>query len=235
MVAFAGLRSLLSAAPRRCALGSTLCGGAALIIATQSPPARMLASDEALGAMWAAAVDGMIDVPGCESLSSDEGVLYMMPSADAPAREWPRIFAKSAIFSLTASNPMGMEAPAAANVRMNELLEEDLKRLRPEPRAWWHSYGFNVNEGWRENGFSVAYGYEERVYGRQAILKLARKYRQKAVYMYVFEDGHLQRDVIMVGEKYGKSAEGAKEKMAILPSPPRSPLAAKTWEQPAAG
>ena len=63
--------------------------------------------------MWAAAVDGWINVPGCESLTTDEGVLYMAPKADAAARPIPRLVAKSTIFSLTAWNPMGKDAPYA--------------------------------------------------------------------------------------------------------------------------
>ena len=39
----------------------------------------------------------------------------------------------------------------------------------PSPRAWWHSFGFNEKEGWREDGFSVAFAPEERQYARQHI------------------------------------------------------------------
>ena len=35
----------------------------------------------------------------------------------------------------------------------------------PSPRAWWHSFGFNEKEGWREEGFSVAFAPEERQVG----------------------------------------------------------------------
>ena len=181
--------------------------------------------------MWAAAIDGMIDVPNCEAISSSDGVVYLAPDANAPTQPWPRIFAKSTIFSLTASNPMGVDAPAAQNEQMNALLEKDIVELRTEPRAWWRSFGFNAKEGWRENGFSVAYAHEERVYGRMAVLKLARKYRQKAIYAFSFEDGHVVRDVIFVGNKYGKLDESYRERMAILPSAPATPLAAKGWQQ----
>ena len=110
--------------------------------------------------MWAAAVDGWINVPGCESLTTDEGVLYMAPKADAAARPIPRLVAKSTIFSLTAWNPMGKDAPYATNEAQNEYLARDLTKLRPEPRAVWQAFGFHVNEGWRENGFSVAFANE---------------------------------------------------------------------------
>ena len=189
-------------------------------------------SDAALGSMWAEAIDGMINVPGCEALSTTDGVLYMRPAADAPAIAWPRIFSKSTIFSLTASNPMGVEVPAAQNLAANARLEEDIKNLRQEPRAWWYSFGFNAAEGWRENGFSIAYAHDERVYGRVAVLKLARKYRQKAVYAYTFEEGHVVREVLFVGDRYGHIEEGSKERMAVMSAPPQTPLAAKDWQQP---
>ena len=219
---------------RRAVLSATVCGGTALVAATQVHDAtRMDASpsEAALTAMWAAAIDGMVDAPGCAELSSSDGVLYLAPSADAPTIKWPRIFAKSTVFALTGSNPMGKEASAAANEYANERLQQDIERLRPEPRAWWHSFGFHSGEGWRENGFCVAYANEERVFGRMAVLKLARKYRQKAVYAYSYQDGHIVREVLLVGEKYGKTQEGTQERMTVLTKPPRTPLAAKDWKQ----
>lgn len=231
--------SLLRTVSRRCALSATVCGGsAALAYATQasgavaaaaaSPPA----SDASLGAMWAAAIDGMLEVPGCAELSTPDGVLYMAPSRDAPKVEWPRIFQKSTVFALTGCNPMGVDAPAAANREANERLEQDIQELRPEPRAWWNSYGFNAEEGWREDGFCVAYANEERVYARMAVLKLARKYQQKAIYAYSYQDGQVVREVIFVGKRYGKTQEGSEETMAVLKTPPRTPLAARNWQQP---
>ena len=238
------LRSLvLGATPRRAALlgCSTLCGGAAIVHATRSTAvsASAAATDKELNDMWAAAVDGWINVPGCESLTTDEGVLYMAPKADAAARPIPRLVAKSTIFSLTAWNPMGKDAPYATNEAQNEYLARDLTKLRPEPRAVWQAFGFHVNEGWRENGFSVAFANEERVFGRKSILKLARKYRQAAIYVYHFEpapegagrdnNGYIVRELLWVGEDYGKIDEKDSTRMQILAAPPKTPLAAQEW------
>lgn len=153
--------------------------------------------------------------------------MYLAPMDDAPTRQWPKIFAKSTIFALTAHNPMGVDAPAAANRAANDRLEYDLTEMRTTPRAWWHTFGFNAAEGWREDGFAVAFANEERVYGRMAVLKLARKYRQKAVYVYSFEDGHLMREVLFVGERYGRVEEGSKTRMAVLTAIPKTPLATR--------
>ena len=57
------------------------------------------------------------------------------------------------------------------NVEANQKLQADLVDWKgnPSPRAWWHSFGFNEKEGWREDGFSVAFAPEERQYARQHI------------------------------------------------------------------
>ena len=72
------------------------------------------------------------------------------------------------------------------------------------------------------------------------MLKLARKYRQKAIYAYSFEpaadgpkgSGYLVRDVIWVGTDYGRVDEGERTRMGVLPAPPRTQLADKDWQQP---
>ena len=49
-------------------------------------------ADAALGALWGEAIDGMINVPGCEELSHD-GVLYLAPTKGAPPPvKWPPSF-----------------------------------------------------------------------------------------------------------------------------------------------
>ena len=131
------VRSLLSA--RRSVVGSTLCGGAAIGLLASHAPA-FNASDSSLGSMWAAAIDGMIDVPSSEDISTPTAyaghkVLYMAPNPDAKPRAWPRIWRRSMVFSLTAHNPMGEDAPADVNRAMNDRLEKDLEELaKPEPR-----------------------------------------------------------------------------------------------------
>ena len=131
------------------------------------------------------------------------------------------------------------DAPYATNEAQNEYLARDLTKLRPEPRAVWQAFGFHVNEGWRENGFSVAFANEERVFGRKSILKLARKYRQAAIYVYHFEpapegagrdnNGYIVRELLWVGEDYGKIDEKDSTRMQILAAPPKTPLAAQEW------
>ena len=124
---------------------------------------------------------------------------------------------------------MGETASAEYNQAANKSLEEDIQEMKIVPRAWWHSYGFNINEGWREDGFSLAFDPAERQYARQAVLKLAKKYKQAAVYVYTFKDGTVVREVLWVSAS--KHAAMAKEgdKMEVLSAVPASPLAARQW------
>eukprot|EP00930_Biecheleria_cincta_P061151 TRINITY_DN46716_c0_g1_i1.p1 TRINITY_DN46716_c0_g1~~TRINITY_DN46716_c0_g1_i1.p1 ORF type:complete len:236 (-),score=47.10 TRINITY_DN46716_c0_g1_i1:125-832(-) len=196
-------------------------------------------SDEALGSLWGEAIDGMIDVPGAQELQSAERVLYLAPESTAGPHSpavWPEIFVKGVIFSLTASNPMGKDAPAAVNRKANGELEEDIKSMfegqfAVTPTTWWRSFGFNVQEGWREDGFSIAFSNKEQIAGRTMVLHLAQKYDQAAIYQFRFEDGTVVREVVWVARKSQEAHGGAKERMMVLRKAPAAKQAAKDWQQ----
>jgi hypothetical protein len=150
-----------------------------------------------------------------------------------PAVAWPKLFAKGVVFSLTASNPDGKDAPAAWNRSANQALEADIVQMHESrhlaPRAWWRSFGFNVQEGWREDGFSLAFAKEERAFARTAVLRLAHKYHQAAIYAYMVEDGVLVREVVWIdGSK--QSTHGSKQRMGLIKKPPKSALASRHWQ-----
>jgi len=197
-------------------------------------------SDASLGSLWGTALDGMMDVPGAEALSSAEGVLYLTPAsgseAPTPAAKWPRLFSKGVVYSLTAQNPMGVTAPAAWNKVANEALEDDLHAIKVPyaPRCFWRSFGFNAQEGWREEGFSVAFAREERAFARVHMLRLAQKYSQAAIYAYGVEDGVVVREVVWADQSK-QATHGSKEPMAIVAAAPKTPLAARGWEAPPDG
>jgi hypothetical protein len=184
------------------------------------------ADDRALGALWAQAFDGMIDVPGAGALSK-EGVLFMVPATDSDdsAVEWPAVFRDGVVCSLTAFNPMGKDRPEAENRRGNRELHAALRRLDAPPRAsMWHSFGFHPAEGWREDGFSVAYAAAEAEEGRAAILRLAREFEQAAIYVYrVDAAGALVRTVEWCDP--ASKEPSTSDKMALCRTPPDTPLA----------
>mmetsp|Transcript_24145 Transcript_24145/g.36222 ORF Transcript_24145/g.36222 Transcript_24145/m.36222 type:complete len:314 (-) Transcript_24145:56-997(-) len=163
-------------------------------------------NDQELNDMWGSAIEGMIDVPGCE-----EHVLYLAPAAaveSTPATcsteqitchsnfqnyNWPEPFQKNRrVFCLTGRNPMGIDRPAAENSAANRMLAERLGSKafmsnHPTPFAQWRSFGFHVQEGWREDGFAVSYNEEDIGAGRSQILSLAREFQQAAIYEFGIE------------------------------------------------
>mgnify|MGYP002824084048 CR=1 FL=1 len=50
--------------------------------------------------------------------------------------------------------------------------------------AAWRAYGVDVTEGWREDGFVLAYEPEDGDAGEKAAVDLAVKYGQGAIYAY---------------------------------------------------
>jgi hypothetical protein len=161
------------------------------------------------------------------------------------------------VFCLTAHNPMGDDVPHDENVRANAALERDIVRLYGHGGgrgkdddggnddggavpllSWWRSFGFHEREGWREDGYALAFAADERRDDASvaAVLDLARKYRQAAIYKFRHERGGLTREVVRV--VYPNDAEGkttqhhqrqsSKDVMTIV-SKPTSALAERYW------
>lgn len=155
------------------------------------------AREKDLQTLWADAYDAWLDVPG----EPRPSVVYARPAvpdprvdaSDDPAREtagtaFPAIVTTSRSFALTGFNPMGTKTAMAKNKMANEALREDLASLeRPKPRAVWASFGFAHD--WREDGFVLAYDPEHGDAGEKAVVDLAVKYGQGAVYSYEPVDG----------------------------------------------
>ena len=78
----------------------------------------------------------------------------------------------------------------------------------------------------------MAFASEERAFAQVAVLRLAQKYRQKAIYAYRVEDGAVVREVVWVDPTVPVAPTSGKEKMRILEKAPSTPLAATEWEQP---
>ena len=196
-------RLLGARAARRGALGATALAGLALTHKALSRPALAADDSQRLHSLWDGALDGMVSVPGAAVLGAEAAdVLYLAPAASTQAanaepRRWPAVFGGGGgVFSLTGYNPMGRDAPLRENLEANRALHADLRGLEPPPRALWRSFGFNPAEGWREDGFSVSYAAGDMAEGRRAVLRLARAYRQAAIYEYAVRDGKLLRRVV---------------------------------------
>lgn len=221
--------SMLTLLPR-IALGAVL-GGGALALGVGHHCHVRAAGPPSLGSLWAQAIDGMIDVPGCEGISSPDGVLYMAPvKEDPPPMDWPMVFSTGVVFSVTGHNPMGVDAPAAANREANLRLEADVRKLRPIPRVWWRSFGFNIQEGWREDGFSLAYGTGEQALAKAAVLRLAQNYKQAAIYAYTHKNGVLFREIVWCDKEKREDNRNEHcdwERMVVVREPPNHVLASR--------
>lgn len=120
--------AVLRRAALRTFLGGTVAAG---LGGLRVLAAEKLPDTDTLSSLYAEAVEAMVDVPGCDAISSPEGVLYLAPASGAPVpMEWPKIISRSVIFSFTAWNPNGQTAPEAANTAANIRLEADIESLR---------------------------------------------------------------------------------------------------------
>lgn len=110
------------------------------------------------------------------------------------------------------------------------MLLQDLRRMSPAPAAAWHSFGFNAKENWREDGFSVSYRLEDaKRGGREAVLSLARKYDQAAIYEYQCVDGRLERAVVWCDPAQHAARGKEIERMEVLLEAPNSELSKVRW------
>ena len=156
------------------------------------------AREKDLQTLWADAYDAWLDVPG----EPQPSVVYARPvvpdqRVDAGemggnAEAFPAIVTSSRSFALTGFNPMGEKTAMATNREANAALRDDLAALdTPPPRAVWNSFGFAHD--WREDGFVVAFHEADAAEARAAIVRLAVKYDQGAVYEYAPVPGDATR------------------------------------------
>ena len=87
--------------------------------------------------------------------------LVMVPEGEVsgrPTLPLPPIFTTHTIFALTAFDPPGAARGLAQNTAENARLFDVLRALRnPRPAAAWRGFGVHLIEGWREDGFCLAF------------------------------------------------------------------------------
>lgn len=172
------------------------------------------AREKELQGLWANAYDGWIDVPGEEA----GVVVYTKPVAtpsDPAPTPFPHIVASSRLFALTGFNPMGEDRPIGENRAANEKLVVDIQAMTPAPKAWWRAFGFAHD--WREDGFVVAFHETDAAEARAAIVRLAVKYDQGAVYEYAPVPGdktRLTRSTVPAAMGAGVEADASLERCA---------------------
>eukprot|EP00241_Pyramimonas_parkeae_P011929 CAMPEP_0114260902 /NCGR_PEP_ID=MMETSP0058-20121206/20779_1 /TAXON_ID=36894 /ORGANISM="Pyramimonas parkeae, CCMP726" /LENGTH=192 /DNA_ID=CAMNT_0001376257 /DNA_START=134 /DNA_END=712 /DNA_ORIENTATION=- len=140
--------------------------------------------------VWANAFDGWYRLP-----DADVDVVFLCPKVQKEqglepggSLELPATVLASRVFAVTAWNPLGDACTREINVAANKELLQEIERLSntnntPRVKCWWESFGFSSE--WREDGFSIAFGEEEADSGRDAVVELAQKFKQGAIYEYI--------------------------------------------------
>ena len=117
----------------------------------------------------------------------------------------PETLCSHLLLVTTAFDPLGekkrtLEANAAANARM----WASIQAMEPAPAKVWPTWGYNLSEGWREDGFCLAFpadaGGGELDAARAAVAAIAREFGQGAVFEYVKgeTEGSMHRTTVPV-------------------------------------
>lgn len=100
----------------------------------------------------------------------------------------PPMFAKHTVFALTAFDPPGVTRTLEENTQANEQmwgqLQQEFSRSAVTPVAAHRSFGFDLAEGWREDGFCVVVDNTDSTRAREIVLRVAAQFRQGAIFQY---------------------------------------------------
>ena len=124
----------------------------------------------------------------------DKVVMVPVQSNAARAVPFPPLFVENFGFALTAYDPPGKKRTAAENQAKNEELKARLlTMIDPEPIAMYPSYGFDMETGWREDGFFLVYEYSVcNDHARESVLRIANEFSQGAIFEYApLDEGSL--------------------------------------------
>ena len=180
---------------------------------------RATATD--LASLWVGGIETMVDVPKV-------GTLSLAPAASAADSR--ASFARfggvpealgGVAFALTAFDPPGVTRTLAANAAANARLAADIAAVSSLSTTW-RSFGVNVAEDWREDGFCLAFTSREE--GREAALALARAHGQGAIFEYLAprSDDPTLVERLTVPALGGPETAGS-EVVVRLAQPPRLP------------
>ena len=152
---------------------------------------RATATD--LASLWVGGIETMVDVPKV-------GTLSLAPAASAADSR--ASFARfggvpealgGVAFALTAFDPPGVSRTREANGEANGALWAALEALEARPKRAWRAFGCDLDEGWREDGFAVAWPEGDADAARPGVVAAARAFDQGAIYEYAWRDGALVR------------------------------------------
>lgn len=145
---------------------------------------------------WATSYDAWLNVPPGENEQEPIPLIYFRPCGPQTnagqkrkKKKLPSVIRGMVLYALTGSNPMGVDHEEEWNAAANKRMRQDIQKLQnPMPRYTWDAFGFGAQDDWREEGFVVAYDQLEKESSKDALIDLARKYEQAAIYEFVVEE-----------------------------------------------
>lgn len=118
-----------------------------------------------------------------ESIAGAPGGSSTTSSSD----QLPAVLRQYTVMALTAFDPPGTMRERDANAAANARLWADIMQLPTAPSCAWRSFGFDNDEGWREDGFCLAFDDARMPAARHAVLELARRHDQGAIFEYYYD------------------------------------------------
>ena len=148
----------------------------------------------ALTQLWTGSVECVLGVPGAVDASG----LFLAPQAALEARPEskptlhtlpPILRTGKPMFALTAFDPPGVTRTLAENTAENSKLLRELQTMNVPAAQIWPSFGFDVTEGWREDGFFLMFdAMHTQTTAQSQVLAVARKFQQGAIFAYLPSD-----------------------------------------------
>jgi len=145
---------------------------------------------ERLAKIWNGVTEFMLDVPEV----ADGGKVVLVPEGEAGHElehdVMPQALRDHVVFALTAFDPPGVSRTLDENAEENKKLWDDLRKsegLSTHLAKVWKAFGVHVQEEWREDGFCLAVKADDEAAvneARSAIVDVARKYKQGAIFEY---------------------------------------------------
>jgi len=154
------------------------------------------------------------------------------PTSSLP---FPPYIHEVVLFALTAFDPPGIQRSLEENTRANGQLYERLAMMdSPSPLHIFRSFGFSLSEGWREDGFVLAFSPQDTAGARQAVVKVAEDFEQGAIFAYgpsTLGPDFVTRTTVPACIK--DIAEEKTEMVRISPPPSENTILEREWAGPA--
>lgn len=195
-----------------------------------------------LGELWTSATEFMLQVPNDPPDVADGSgsMVVLVPSSDVAriphtkTLAVPTIFHHHSVFALTAFDPPGVSRSLEDNTVANARLLSTLRKSIPMPTSIWRSFGVSLAEGWREDGFCMAFKNEHKEIARAAVVKIAIEFEQGAIFEYAWsmELGPSRLTRYTIPAAAGSEVAGTEEIVRVAEPPILPQTLDRDWAGP---